>query len=263
MTSLLLFTAALLPQGPVPSSQNVTCKEVATPCLAQVQAARVVAPLSLAETLARVPENHGADEWQLVVDEAALRRASAWTPRRTLLQEPGMNTAGPGFYVQADLGLSFLSGSEDSWSWSGPNEDLDMETAAMFGLAAGVRIAGNWRVELSLNYRQSDIDTVDGEPSDGDTELTVFTANGYYDFLVDSQWSPYFGVALGNGWYQIDDSSFSESSTAFTWGVMAGVSYELTSQLDLAVGYRYQHMEGIWTAELNVSDLFVGVRYSF
>ena len=262
MTSLLLVTAALLPQGPVPAPQTAVLAEAIAPCLVEVQTTPVVTPLSLAEASPRMGETGGADEWQLVVDEAALRRASAAANRRTLLQDPGTHSAGSGLYAEVDLGLSFVSGADDGLLSDG--RDIDLDPAVMFGVSVGYRFLHHWRAELNFNYRDSDVDKVDGDPSGGSGSLSMLMANFYYDFMLHSKWNPYVGAGMGNGSFDLDATDLKEKdSSAFAFSLMAGVSYRLTPKLDLDFGYRWQHIAGIVSADLDANDLVVGMRYNF
>ena len=262
MTSLLLVTAALLPQGPVPASQTAVVAEAIAPCLAEVQTTPVVTPLSLAEASPRMGEAGGDDEWQLVVDEAALRRASAVANRRPLLQDPGMNRPASGPYAQVDLGMSFVSGTDEELF--GGEAGFDLDAAVMFGASVGYRFLHHWRAELNFNYRDSDVDKVGGVSSGGSGSLSMLMANFYYDFMLHSKWNPYVGAGMGNGSFDLDATDLNrEDSSAFAFILMAGVSYRITPKVDLDIGYRWQHVAGIFSANLDANDLVVGMRYSF
>lgn len=262
MTPLLLFTAALLPQGPVPSSPTAVLAEAITPCLVEVQTTPVVTPLSLAEASPRMGEAGGDDEWQLVVDEAALRRASAAANRRPLLQDPGMSRPASGPYAQVDLGMSFVSGTDKELF--GGEAGFDLDAAVMFGASVGYRFLHHWRAELNFNYRDSDVDKVGGEPSGGSGSLSMLMANFYYDFMLHSKWNPYVGAGMGNGSFDLDATDLNrEDSSAFAFSLMAGVSYRITPKVDLDIGYRWQHVAGIFSADLDANDLVVGMRYNF
>ena len=262
MTSLLLVTAALLPQGLVPASQTAVVAEAIAPCLAEVQTTPVVTPLSLAEASPRMGEAGGDDEWQLVVDEAALRRASAVANRRPLLQDPGMNRPASGPYAQVDLGMSFVSGTDEELF--GGEAGFDLDAAVMFGASVGYRFLHHWRAELNFNYRDSDVDKVGGVSSGGSGSLSMLMANFYYDFMLHSKWNPYVGAGMGNGSFDLDATDLNrEDSSAFAFILMAGVSYRITPKVDLDIGYRWQHVAGIFSANLDANDLVVGMRYSF
>ena len=154
----------------------------------------------------------------------------------------------------------------------GNNSDLKFDTG-WAGLATiGYGFEKNWRVELELGYRDNDAQLTrdfgycDDERSlafyCGSTswngDMTEYSAmiNVIYDVPLTERLDLNIGLGAGvdhanlklsrPGYTLVDDSD-----TRFAFQAIAGLSYELTSRLDLTLTYRY----------LNVSEPSFNERY--
>ena len=121
----------------------------------------------------------------------------------------------------------------------------------------------------------------------------VFLANGYFDVGTWYNATPYFGFGVGGAYntfggltdYGVTNPgafgvASDHGSFNFAWALMAGVSYNLTQNLKLDVGYRYLDMGSTYSnaiictgggncpnevqrVKLASHDIRIGLRYMF
>ncbi|HGO6599456.1 TPA: outer membrane beta-barrel protein NspA [Neisseria gonorrhoeae] len=143
-----------------------------------------------------------------------------------------------GFYVQADAAHAKASSSLGSAKGFSPR------------ISAGYRINDlRFAVDYTRykNYKQA--------PST-DFKLYSIGASVIYDFDTQSPVKPYFGARLGGS------DSFSKTSAGL--GVLAGVSYAVTPNVDLDAGYRYNYIGKVNTVKnVRSGELSAGVRVKF
>lgn len=130
------------------------------------------------------------------------------------------------------------------------------DTVAGLRLAYGVNIplwSNDMRVELEYGYNgKAKLDGRSYSPNvnyKSETKSQFLMANVYYDFDLDSDWTPYVGAGIGyarvkanNNFYDYNsgsNSSLSKSSGNFAWNLTAGVSYDVTENLSIDASYRY------------------------
>ena len=95
----------------------------------------------------------------------------------------------------------------------------------------------------------------------------VVMANGYVDLGTWYNLTPYVGAGVGlsnNRWSTVTDQagnntgfgySAEKSKTSLAWALMTGVSYAVTPNLKLELGYRYLNMGDITSAPITCSNL--------
>lgn len=105
-------------------------------------------------------------------------------------------------------------------------------------------------------------------------------ANGYFDFLNCSSWTPYVGAGLGTSWLKAKQTAngvkvLDKSAYRFGWQVMAGVAYKINSNWTVDAGYRYADLGRVRkhvaygadfaTAKFKVREhsALLGIRYTF
>ena len=155
--------------------------------------------------------------------------------------------------------------------------DVSVGDAALLGLGAGYQFNSWFRADVTGEYRsalayKSHIGAKwDGGPGcsladpsycaddyTGQIKTGVFLANAYLDMGTWFGFTPYVGAGVGAAVYQTsgvkDVTTFVSGSGAawgyapgytsanFAWAAMAGVSYHITPNLLLDVGYRYVNM---------------------
>ena len=142
-------------------------------------------------------------------------------------------------------------------------------------VAYGVR-AGYVRGELELNNSR---DIKRNWVSDEGVGLEhfrlykhSFMANAYFDYLTCTPWTPYVGAGLGVAYLKADYGDVAKSVYNLGWQVMGGLTYDLTSNWTLDLGYRYADLGRV---RKNFGDGFVvktsardheilfGARYEF
>ena len=98
-------------------------------------------------------------------------------------------------------------------------------------------------------------------------------ANGYYDFLNSSDFTPYVGAGIGVGTTSVDiqpainAASFTlldESDSGLVYQVMAGVSYYFSDFTDVYAGVRYRDAGSVNIGSNDPSDTrFPGTEFEF
>lgn len=192
-----------------------------------------------------------------------------------------------GFYVQGGAAYTSPQGADAK----GP--------AATFGTTkleydAGYRLnfAGGYnfnpiRAELEIYYSRSNVDTMRNAfvgggatlKASGATSTTALMANGYYDFVTGTPFSPYLGAGIG--WAKVDVNSVTapgytttdDGDNVFAFQGMVGVAYEVTKQLALTAEYRYFGAQDVSlrdrtgtaykTDGQRVHSFGAGLRYAF
>jgi opacity protein-like surface antigen len=187
-------------------------------------------------------------------------------PARLPLTRPGEGDANPaaygraagvGSYLRLELGAAKGKAKDASWLPPGyPNDpqvffDLDVDSAAMAGIAAGYGYGNGWRAEVALNafasanfggpwtYTQP---ATEGPHAsvEGSVRSIALMANGYYDFATGGKATPFVTAGIGlahntlSDWTRINpDSDRSRrsfeggSDTGLAWSVGAGVAVDV------------------------------------
>jgi opacity protein-like surface antigen len=150
-----------------------------------------------------------------------------------------------GFYLRADAGASFLnwSGGANDWNYVGA-------FGAGYDFGDGIRadVTGNWTGPYTV--------------APGATLATrMVLGNVYYDWKNDSALTPYIGAGLGYGWTNTVGGGLVNTS-GLAAGLAAGVSYDMTSNLALDVGY---HFHDIFTGGSTPAEhqVTAGLRFKF
>ena len=190
------------------------------------------------------------------------------------------------FYVRADVAGVFHERPSVSKSAIGPGggfwgasteaQGETIEDTVAFEGGFGCQIVENLRVELSggVRLRQS---LEDGFNS-LNAEIQTYTAfaNVFYDITNYGGWTPYIGGGVGIAYHDINDvvapiDSSPGNQVDFAWNIQAGVSYDLTPNAKLDLGYRLIDL-GVARSDgpvpFKVKDLMahefkVGFRYHF
>lgn len=210
----------------------------------------------------------------------------------TLAATPVLSQGLSDHYVFGFGGVVF-DGSVDSDGIinGGPESvDVDLDTGFNIGVGVGASIGNNFRVEGELSYSDEDVDGVafsgNGPAAEinvsGDVRTVALFANGYYDFVNTSQFTPYVGVGLGLA--RVDQDfvygpgvRVDDSDTVFATQLIAGASYDLGDGFALTGDVRYRRFYDIEAdrlaptgantggieGDLDSFAVNVGVRFSF
>ena len=147
-------------------------------------------------------------------------------------------------------------------------------TAAGTSLEVGAKI-DQFRVGLEGYYNDKAKKTkVDWAP----LELTtkgVFL-NGYWDSPLGEPKNikPYIGAGIGYSWLKVTedltplgDGKYSIKDKDWGWNVGFGVGYEITNNIDLTLGYRYENLGKIKDEDSKTKftnhKVSLGLRYTF
>ena len=170
--------------------------------------------------------------------------------------------AADGWYASGNVGgaalqESFSTGKVGALTATG---DVDFDTG--YGLSGAIGYAsGPFRLEGELSYRINDLDQVDVESLaagsiiftnlgvaalQGDVSSFGFMANGFYDFDIGSNWTPFVMAGIGGASINLDATSvggvavtYDESDTVLAYQVGAGIGYKFSPTTTANFQYRF------------------------
>lgn len=222
---------------------------------------------------------------------------------------------GSGWYLRGDLGAGLTQLSNARSEFTRPIPDFSQEGSflketAIVGAGAGYQVNNWFRADVTGEYRfgakYRAFENYTGSPNcptgsgyfcvdgyKGTVSSAVFLANGYVQLGTWYGITPYVGGGVGVALntmsglvdYGITNSgafgqAANKTTSNFAWALMAGLSYDLTPNVKLDIGYRYLDMGKLVTGsiECNVNngcphevqrfnltshDLRIGLRYMF
>jgi opacity protein-like surface antigen len=187
-----------------------------------------------------------------------------------------------GWYLRGDIGYRFqhLGGASDTVFDYGGNASID--NTFMAGGGAGIQL-GWLRLEATGDYGwRTDFSGTTASGADG-VSMKVETAtvlfNGYIDLGTWYGMTPYVGAGLGTAYvntsnYQMTPvqlgSAVPQDRWNWAWAVMAGVSYTLTYNTKVDIGYRHVDMgdavggtvdNPVTLEHLSGDEIRIGLRY--
>ncbi|MEP3232343.1 MAG: acyloxyacyl hydrolase [Hyphomicrobiales bacterium] len=196
------------------------------------------------------------------------KRSCASAALATLLVVPNSQMASAkdslfGAYVELFAGLSTprnndISLQSDVASVIGPSVlSVSQNTGFLGGVALGFEIFDNVRTEVELSYQRNGFSdftasgALAGQPFDEDATFQTTTVFGNVwfdlDFLGSGKISPYFGGGVGLGVIDADlfdnIGSFQDidvDGAVFAYQLGAGVNFDISSRVNLGVGYRFR-----------------------
>ena len=197
---------------------------------------------------------------------------------------PGVSlSAASGPYVSSQLGLAFLGDNDMSY---GPiTGTMEFDPGFEFNVAGGYNF-GMFRVEGEIGYQKNSIDKVNGcfeggfggicvsdVSSSGNVTILSFLANGYFDFVNRTAFTPYITAGIGEARIKINDFKIERvkigdtADTVLAYQVGAGVAYAVNKNFTIDLKYRYIAMvdpefEGM-DAEIAIHHVYFGLRYNF
>jgi len=160
-----------------------------------------------------------------------------------------------------------LSGSYSRFT-SGNESGVSGNTYKIFNIAGGYDyfVTDNISAGLGLGY-------TDYNQSSYNLNYWSFGARGKWHFVPENELVPYVGLRLDYdhgldiGTRDSDNNNPTSSSgrqTAWSWGPLVGVRFEINPQIDFYVEYNYIFLEGDWNnaVQLNVETQQL-VRFGF
>jgi opacity protein-like surface antigen len=165
------------------------------------------------------------------------------------------------WYVRGDAGATF-SGRIDGTN--GPRSDDGWTIDA----GAGKSFGNGWRAEGQILYLDNS-----GKSGAGDTKVFGGFANGYYDFMPNSQWRPFLGAGIGIAQVKEDGDGLAPhgDKTVFAYQIHAGVSHPFNDKLTGELAYHYLGAPSVKfdsgarrvDGDFGASLITVGLRYRF
>ena len=229
---------------------------------------------------------------------------------------------GMGVYVAPKMGFGYLKGYDaQSVYWDDEDKHISSDDSNKIGMGSdtvfggGIAVGYDFKrmgvpVRAELEYavfgdakskRTVRKDWLSGDYRTSIGIQTLF-ANAYYDFHNSSAFTPYVGLGLGLSFVEMkgkyngtwnspwgsasySDSYGTKSTTNFAWNLGGGVSYAITNQIGLDLGYRfvwigkgetkkysmsysyagndYVDTEYFKTKDLKMHQVMLGMRYTF
>jgi opacity protein-like surface antigen len=195
-----------------------------------------------------------------------------------------------GWYLRGDVGVGFnqISGWRSTLQPavlggavvlpSGPIWQLghSLDTTAFVGGGIGYQFNGWFRGDVTAEYRFAAgykagqgyfcpvcFHPVGTDEYNGNVGTALFMANGYFDLGTWYGFTPYVGGGVGAAMHNVSaitdynpvtgGAGFGTTAnvTNFAWAAMAGVSYAVTPNLRLDLGYRYVDMGNVTTGPIS------------
>ncbi|WP_373746350.1 opacity family porin [Neisseria dentiae] len=173
--------------------------------------------------------------------------------------------AAPGVYVQGDVGTAQVKAKFDEGSLS--------KSGFSPRLTVGYDFGNNWRAGVDYTHYK----TIKHSESNGyysehyKTKFQSVGVSAIYDFPLNETVKPYLGARLGinhvsdkyeySGSYSSTSESYSKTKTGV--GALAGVGFNITDNVALDVGYRYNYWGKFDGAKLHSNEFSAGVRVKF
>ena len=164
-------------------------------------------------------------------------------------------------YGNFDFELGYVGTAAVGYNWFFPETIADL------------------RVELEGAYRYNDIDELLTVSTDGEVQAFSAMINGYFDFRTNLVVVPYVGAGFGATHIRHEDDGaggafgvIDDHDTAFTYQVMAGLTYNMSENLAVGIEYRFLETEdfelsrsggGFFEDDYNHHSALVTVRLGF
>lgn len=202
-----------------------------------------------------------------------------------------------GWYLRGDIGYGWYNeGDFSQWESSKAGyiwQTRSADSGFVVDGGVGYKITNWFRVDATIGYRfDSDVEGYVYDPVTyadnvwrGSLNSTLLLANAYFDLGTWSGLTPYVGAGIGgayvdSSWAPRDGYAGGSSNWNFAWALMAGVSYAITPNLAVDVGYRYVHLGDtnsgtfscanggcsqtpIYYKDVASNDVRIGLRYTF
>jgi opacity protein-like surface antigen len=194
----------------------------------------------------------------------------------------GVNMTAPELRIAPDPIAAGLAGGFISSAATKTFNNATLSPSAMIDAGVGYQFDGWFRADATLEYRAgarlhsqyaargpasaSGVPSQYAEFDRGDVSSIVGLVNGY---ASPGSWyglSPFVGAGVGfadnrtSGWTvetPLGATGYANRSRmSFAWALMAGVDYDLTSNLKLELGYRYLNYGSITTGGSNCGGTF-------
>ena len=169
--------------------------------------------------------------------------------------------SGKAKYVMMDSDVTYRD-------FYGTTMDEDVVGASIaLGMSLNNRDTGLFRFEAE--YNKNDVSTKQYSNSidlELDTQAVMF--NTYYHLPTGSALTPYIGFGFGAAHVKGKASRIGEiKKTNFAWQMGTGISYDLTENFALDLGYRYMDYGDFekygYNIDTRTHEFYTGIRISF
>ena len=156
------------------------------------------------------------------------------------------------WYVGIEAGGNYIDSNDFSFDNSNVEvapffSTMDFDTGWAALATIGYGFERNWRVELEAGYRSNDTNTFLVAPTaqrDGSLDEWSLMANVIYDIPLSDKIDLNLGIGAGADRATFDDSrTVKDSDVNFAYQAIVGLSYKLSSSLDLTLTYRYLNVD--------------------
>ncbi len=216
-------------------------------------------------------------------------------------QAAGLEKSNGRFYVAAEGGYGKVENSTGGYAgeivYDGApwlNTGSDDDNGGSIGVKVGMHLGERFRMDLGYAYYGENDFTTKSDPLEGgylwqsEAEIHTVMLAAYYDYAQFKKVNLYIGAGIGASFVDFDALEYwtgsgepsgwysSESDTLFSWQVETGIEYLLAQNITLYGGFRYIDLgeidsvvvnvrgpDGNLTADLDVQEIFVGLRYRF
>lgn len=188
--------------------------------------------------------------------------------------------ADSGFYLGGNAGVGIAG--DASFDDGTNTNSVETNPGFAFLFLGGYQFDSNWRAELEFGGRFNEVDSISGSgstsPFDGNTRVFSVMADAIYGIPTGTRFTPYIGAGLGVAFYNANGiattlgTEVDDNDTVLAYQGIAGVEYDLTSNLKAALDYRYFRTTEPQLTSVALSDvdaeyenhtITLGLRYLF
>jgi opacity protein-like surface antigen len=194
------------------------------------------------------------------------------TAAAVVLPMSAMSAVNP--YVGAKIGTTLGALSE------APFDRVEPGFSGSVYIGANVWKGLSFDVEYAYFNYSDDFEINLGAGTELESDLSIganrFMLNTSYEFDNKSKFTPYLTAGIGLSYLDVTREIIEEEFdkvvdrivdndkyTGFAWQIGLGVNYELNSNVDLGLGYRYIAAGGIEDVDLNGHEISVSAKYKF
>lgn len=189
----------------------------------------------------------------------------------------------PGWYVGVLGGVNMMDTVDSTYNDNAGTGDEANEFDFKTGFGGGALVGydfGSFRLQGDVIYRRNKGDTefYQGATTDADFASTATVApmlSVLYDIETGTDFTPYVGAGIGAAHVKFNYDGDSGSTWSVAYQGVAGVNYDITSNLLIGAEYRYlatpgvdfdaMYFDGADTKDFESSNhsLFLGLTYKF
>jgi opacity protein-like surface antigen len=165
------------------------------------------------------------------------------------------------YYIGITGGYVFDTNSD-----VGNDHVLQADDGYDYGVVVG-REFNEFRFEGAVSYQNTDNDHLGRVGLTGDSSLGTAMVNMIYTLPVFNNFGIYGMGGIGGGKFTISDGGIDEDAIVFVGNAGTGITYEVTPNFDIDMGYKYTIMNDNTLAGVDVSYdshmATMGLRYKF